>query len=304
MDVEIRSSRLTDLIDPAQDQERVVTGLDFTEGPAWHPVERSLVFSDILGNSLYRWTEQAGLNTLRRNSYMANGNTYDLKARLVSCEHATSRVSRTDFSHKGELEILATHYEGKQLNSPNDIVCKSDGMLYFTDPNSGRSEGYGVPRPQELDFQGVYRLDPSDNSLILLVDDFSKPNGLCFSLDEKRLFVNDSDQAHIRVFDVESDGTLTNGQIWAELTPDGIGVADGMKIDQAGNVYCCGPGGIHLFDIAANYLGVIRMPEHTANIAWGGQDLCSLFITASTSLYHLRVNIPGNTLLKPDGIVE
>jgi gluconolactonase len=296
LDLEVRDSRCAELLDPSQRLEHVLTGFEFVEGPAWHPGERSLVFSDILGNSLFRWTEQTGLKTLRRNSYMANGNTYDPQARLVTCEHATSRVTRTDFSQKGELEILATHYEGKQLNSPNDVVCKSDGMLYFTDPNSGRSEGYGVPRPQELDFQGVYRLDPTDKRLTLLVDNFSKPNGLCFSPDEKRLFINDSDRAHIRVFEVERDGTLANGQIWAELTPDGIGVADGMKIDQAGNIYCCGPGGVHLFDIDANYLGVIRLPEHTANIAWGGQDLSSLFITASASLYRLRVNIPGNHL--------
>jgi len=216
--------------------------------------------------------------------------------------------------------VLASHYHGQELNSPNDIIVKSDGGIYFTDPNSGRGPYYGVPRGQELPFQGVYRLDPEDKSLTLLVDDFSKPNGLCFSLDEKRLFVNDTNRQHIRAFDVQADGTLTNGRVWAKTIGEGVGVPDGMKIDQEGNLYCCGPGGIHVFaaasshdvaaasshdvaaasshDVAAasltaNCLGVIRMPEHTANFAWGGDDLCSLFITASTTLYRLQTKVPG-----------
>lgn len=293
MNVQVFDPRFNQLIDKRSEIEQVVTGFDFTEGPIWHPGEKSLIFSDILGNSIYHWTEKTGLKKLRRNSYMANGNTYDHKGRVVTCEHATSRVTRTDFSGDGALEILATHYEGKQLNSPNDIVCKRDGMLYFTDPNAGRSPDYGVPRQQELEFQGVYRLNPSDLSLTLLADDFSKPNGLCFSTDEKRLFINDSEFNHIRAFDVESNGKLSNGQVWAELIQVGIGVADGMKIDRAGNIYCCGPGGVHLLDANANYLGVIHMPEQTANLAWGDDDLCSLYITASTSVYRLRTSESG-----------
>jgi len=293
MKVEIYRSQFSGLFNPAQDLECIASGFDFTEGPIWHPKERSLIFSDILGNSIYHWTEKNGVKTLRRNSYMANGNAYDQKGRVVTCEHATSRVTRTDFSGPGELEILATHYKGKQLNSPNDIVCKRDGMLYFTDPNGGRSAGYGVPRQQELNFQGVYRLNPSDLSLTLLADDFSKPNGLCFSADEKRLFINDSAHNHIRVFDVESNGTLNNGQVWAELKSAGTGVADGMKIDQAGNIYCCGPGGVHLLDADATYLGIILMPAQSANLAWGDDDLCSLYITASTSVYRVRTLAPG-----------
>ena len=296
MIIEIRDPRFTELIDPEQDIDRLLTGFDFTEGPAWNPVDRSLIFSDILGNSIYRWTQTSGLQTLRRNSYMANGNCIDLQGRLVTCEHATSRLTRTDFSDDGEFEILALHYQGKQLNSPNDVICKRDGALYFTDPGSGRSVGYGVPRPQELEFQGVYRLDPTDLNLTLLVDDFSKPNGLCFSQDEKVLFINDSDYNHIRVFDVQDDGALTDGQVWAVLEKAGIGVADGMKIDHEGNLYCTGPGGIHIFDDRANYMGIILMPEHTTNLAWGGDDLCSLYITAATSIYRLYSRIPGIAL--------
>jgi len=293
LDTQVFDQGFYQLIPAEGELEQVVTGFEFVEGPIWHPKDRSLIFSDILGNSMYRWSEAHGLETIRRNSYMANGNAHDLQGRVVTCEHATSRLTRTDFSHEGELETLASHFESKPLNSPNDVICKRDGTLYFTDPNSGRSIGYGVPRPQELDFQGVYRLDPVDRSLTLLVDDFSKPNGLCFSLDEKRLFINDSDHNHIRVFDMQPDGTLANGRIWATLNEVGIGVADGMKIDRDGNLYCTGPGGIHIFNTEAQYLGIVMMPEQAANLAWGDKDLSSMYVTAATSIYRLRTLVPG-----------
>jgi gluconolactonase len=225
---------------------------------------------------------------------MANGNTFDRQGRLLTCEHATSRVTRTDSN--GRIEVLASHYNGKELNSPNDITVSRDGGITFTDPNSGRGPRYGIAREQELDFQGVYHLDSDNKQLTLLADDFSKPNGLCFSVDETRLFVNDTERGHIRVFDAQSDGTLGSGRVWAELEGDGPGVADGMKVDQAGNLYCAGPGGLHLFDAEANCLGVIQMLEYTTNLAWGDDDLCSLYITASTSLYRFRAQVPGMTL--------
>jgi gluconolactonase len=222
---------------------------------------------------------------------MANGNTFDRKGRLLTCEHATSRLTRTD--REGRIEVMASYYNGKELNSPNDVVVKRDGGIYFTDPNSGRGPRFGIVREQELPFQGIYRLNATDGTLILLADDFSKPNGLCFSPDEKLLFVNDTDRGHIRVFDVQADGFLANGRVWATLMGDGLGVADGMKVDEAGNLYCAGPGGVHLYDAEAESLGVIRMPEYTTNMAWGDGDLRSLYVTASTSLYRLRVKMPG-----------
>ena len=287
------------LIDPDSQIEPVVAGFDFIEGPIWHPRDRSLIFSDILGNSIYRWSESAGLATLRRNSYMANGNAYDRKGRVVTCEHATSRLTRTDFANGGELEVLASHFEGKQLNSPNDVVVKSDGSIYFTDPDSGRSAGFGVPRERELPFSGVYRFNPEAEELTLLVDDFAKPNGLCFSQDELLLFVNDTMRQHIRVFDVLADGAVGNGRLFANLTGDKLGVADGMKIDQAGNLYSCGPGGIHVFNPGGELLGVIETPEFAANFVFGDDDLQTLYITASTSLYRLRVNVPGVAIFTP-----
>ena len=293
MHVEIRHERFTEILDPAEELEQLETGFDFVEGPIWHPIESSLIFSDILGNSIYRWTEKEGTATLRRNSYMANGNAYDKRGRVITCEHATSRVTRTDFANGAIPEMLATHYQGRQLNSPNDVVVASNGLIYFTDPTSGRSVDYGVPREPALDFSGVYQLDPQTGKLVLLVDDFEKPNGLCFARDESQLFINDSNRFHIRVFDVNRSGGLSNGAVWTEMLGEGPGVPDGMKIDQEDNIFCCGPGGIHLFGKDGASLGVIKMPEHTTNLCFGGDDLQSLYITASTSIYRLHVNVPG-----------
>jgi len=286
MKIEIRDKRLNALFDVDTPLEKLATGFCFIEGPVWHPTDKYLVFSDIICNTMYRWSADDGVSVYRRPSYMANGNTFDRQGRLLTCEHGTSRVSRQNLD--GVVEVIAAHYQGKELNSPNDIIVKSDGGVYFTDPNSGRSQGFGIPREQELPFQGVYRLE-LDGVLRLLVDDFSKPNGLCFTPDEKQLLINDTDRQHIRVFDVQPDGALTNGRLWAKLEHDGIGVADGMKFDSAGNLYCTGPGGIHVFDPKVNCLGVILMPEQAANLAWGDDDLRSLYITASTTLYRIRV---------------
>lgn len=284
--------------------ERIVTGFEFTEGPIWHPAERTLVFSDILGNTLYRWSAREGLSKLRLNSYMANGNAYDPAGRIVTCEHATSRITRTDFARGGDLEVLATHFEGKQLNSPNDVIVKRDGMIYFTDPPSGRGAAYGVPRAPELSFSGVYRLQPDSGELTLLVEDFAKPNGLCFSTDERTLYINDTARQHIRAFDVLADGTLGNGRLFAHLDSGGLGVADGMKIDQENHLYCVGPGGVHIFDPAGRCLGKIKTPEYATNLVFGDDDGCTLYITASTSIYRIRVQIPGAVIFAPDSTAK
>jgi len=271
--------------------EQIATGFQFVEGPAWHREKKSLVFSDIIGNCIYRWSETSDVSIFRKPSFMANGNSWDHQGRLVTCEHACSRISRGDTD--GSYEVLASHYEGRELNSPNDIVVSSNGDIFFTDPNSGRGRRYGVEREQQLDFQGVFRLDPDSLKLTLLVDDFAKPNGLCFSPDESQLFINDTDRQHIRVFDISGDGGLRNGHIWASVDGDQPGVADGMKFDSQGNLYCCGSGGIHVFDPDAGRLGIIPTPEFAANFTWGGDELTDMFITATTSIYRLRVNIPG-----------
>ena len=290
MSVEIRDKRFADVVGAAVEFEKLGGGFLFTEGPLWHARERYLLFSDMPGDHLRRWSAKDGVSTFRRPCNMSNGLTWDRQGRLLACEHATSRVTRTESD--GRITVIASHYGDKELNSPNDIVVKSDDGIYFTDPIYGRVEYYGVPREPQLSFRGVYRADPA-GKLTLLADDFAQPNGLCFSADEKRLFVNDTERGHIRVFDVKADGTLTGGGVWAQTKGEGEGAPDGMKIDSAGNVYCCGPGGIHVFDPSAVCLGVIRTPEGTANFAFGDDDFRSLFITASTSLYRIRVKVPG-----------
>jgi gluconolactonase len=271
--------------------EKLGTGFLFTEGPVWHPSGKFLLFSDMPGDHLRRWSAADGITTFRKPCQMSNGLTYDRQGRLLTCEHAESRVTRTEVD--GRVVALATHHDGKQLNSPNDIVCQSDGGIYFTDPPYGRAKFYGVERSQELAFQGVYRVGADPRHAQLLVDDFDRPNGLCFSLDERRLFINDTARKHIRVFEVTPTGTLIGGRLWAETKGDQPGAPDRMKIDSAGQIYCCGPGGIHVFDADGGPREVIEVPEYTANFAWGDDDYRSLFITASTSLYRLRRDVPG-----------
>jgi gluconolactonase len=239
-----------------------------------------------------KWTQDGGVTIFRKPSNMANGNFYDRDGRLVTCEHATSRVTRTE--HDGSITVLASHFEGKELNSPNDVIVRRNGDIYFTDPGFGRLEYYGVPRTQQLPFQGVYLLRPETGDLTLVASDFNQPNGLCLSLDQSQMFINDSIEGHIRVFDVASDGTLVNSRVWAKVQGDGDGVPDGMKMDSQSNIYSAGPGGIHVFAPDATHLGVIRCPEVVANFCWGEDDLRTLFIVASTSLYRTRVRVPGN----------
>jgi gluconolactonase len=291
MTVEIRNERFRSVVGDAVEIERIATGFLFTEGPLWHSRDEYLLFSDMPGDHLRKWSRQSGVTTFRKPCAQSNGLAWDRQGRLIVCEHATSKLTRTKLD--GSSTILASHYDGKELNSPNDVVVKADGGIYFTDPVYGRAEYYGNPRPTQLDFRGVYRAEPDGNRLTLLAADFGQPNGLCFSLDEKRLFVNDTERQHIRVFDVKPDGTLANSRVWAETTGEGAGAPDGMKMDSEGNIYCCGPGGIHVFDAQAACLGVIRMPEYTANFCFGESDFRTLFVTASTSVYRLRVKVPG-----------
>ena len=270
----------------------MATGFEFLEGLVWLAARRALIFSDIPGNTMYRWDAAGSTTVYRQPSHKANGSTLDRQGRLLTCEHATSRVVRQEAG--GGLTVLASHYGGAELNSPNDIVVTSNDAVYFTDPNFGRRPSrHGVPRAQQLSFQAVFRLDTVTGALMAVADDFDQPNGLCFSLDEARLFVNDSPRGHIRVFDVLADGSLRGGEVWAELRGAGPGVPDGMKLDAAGNLYCAGPGGIHIFAADAVCLGVIRIPEQAANFCWGGDDLRDLFIGASTTLWRVHVQAPG-----------
>jgi gluconolactonase len=291
MSVEIRDPKFKAVVGDTVAFEKLGTGFLFTEGPLWHARDKYLLFSDMPGDHMRKWTARDGVTTFRKPCAQSNGLAWDRQGRLLVCQHSTSTLTRTE--PDGRSTVIASHHDGKELNSPNDVVVKSDGAIYFTDPTYGRAEYYGNPRPTQLAFRGVYRV-AADGAIALLADDFGQPNGLCFSLDEQRLFVNDTDRQHIRVFDVKPDGTLANSRVWAETKGPGQGAPDGMKIDTEGNVYCCGPGGIHVFDPQGTCLGVINMPEYTANFCFGDDDFRSLFVTASTSLYRLRVKVPGS----------
>lgn len=277
-------------LSPNLEIEKLATDFSFVEGPVWDRNAQHLIFSDIAGNRMHVWSERDGIGVYREPSNMANGNAFDAQGRLITCEHATSRLVREDGDR---LIVLASHFEGKELNSPNDVIVKRDQSIYFTDPDSGRKEFWGIPRQRDLPFAGVYRLDQAGR-LELLADDFEIPNGLCFSLDESHLFVNDTKRRHIRRFSVQQDGTLGGGGVWAELGGgEGDRPPDGMKIDSAGTLFCVGPGGIHLFNQDAARLGVILFPENVANFAWGGPDLTDLYVTAFTSLYRVPLKVPG-----------
>lgn len=273
--------------------EKLATGFQFIEGPIWFARERHLIFSDIYGDTMHKWSEAEGLTTFRQPSQKANGNALDKQGRIVSCEHLTRGVTRTE--KDGSIIRLATHYEGKSLNSPNDVVIKSNGDIYFTDPTSGIvSDKAGKVRPQELDFSGVFRVTPDGKTLTCITKEFTKPNGLAFSPDESVLYINDTTDKLIKAFDVLPDGTIANGRLFARLEGDKPGVPDGLKVDSEGNVYCSGPGpGIWVFNSAGAHLGTILPPEKAANFGWGGDDWRTLYLCASTSLYRVKLGIPG-----------
>ena len=291
IELDINDLRLHDIFDKNAKLETVTSGHRFLEGPAWHPYELHLRFSDILGNATLQWSDASGLSIYRANSHMANGNTYDRQGRLLSCHHASSRVTRMDDDQT--MTVLASHYQGKELNSPNDIVVKSDGAIYFTDPPYGREAKVGIPRQQQLDFHGVYRLDPEGSGLTLLARDFNRPNGLCFSPDESRLYINDTPESHIRVFDVSADGSLANGRLFAQTGGDGPGGPDGMKTDSQGNLYCCAAGGLHVFAADGAFLGRLRTPMQITNFTFGDEDLRGIYLTGITTLYRVRARIAG-----------
>lgn len=292
MGLEIRDERLLQLVDAQPVVDRVATGFAFTEGPVWDPLTGSLTFSDIIGDALHRWSEGTGSSVLRRPSGHANGNALDRQGRLVTCEHGTRMVTRAE--PDGTRTVLAHRHDGAELNSPNDLVVATDGTIWFTDPTYGRTDRYGVEAEPELDVRAVYRIDP-DGMLHQepATTDFTQPNGLALSLDGTTLYVDDTDRGHIRRFTIGPDRVLRGGDVWCELTGAGDGAPDGMKLDEAGNVWCTGPGGVHVVAADGTSLGVLRAPEAPANLAWGGPDRRDLFLTARTSLYRVRTSVAG-----------
>ncbi len=269
--------------------ERVATGFQFTEGPVWSPERGCLLFSDIPGDRIISYTPGKDLSTCRTPSGKSNGLTLDRSGRLIACEHANRLVSRTESD--GSITPLATRFEGKRLNSPNDVVVKSDGSIYFTDPPYGLNPVFGSDSAPELSFAGVYRISPSGDELRLIIDD-SMPNGLAFSPDESRLYVADTERSHIRVFDVDGEGNTTNGRVFTEIAGEPL-APDGMKIDCEGNVYVTGKGGIWVVNPEGVRLGVIPVPELPANLCWAEQGWNVLYITARSSVYRVELSVAG-----------
>ena len=297
MAVDVHSEKLRDLVDENAEVEQIATGFTFTEGPIWMK-DGSLHFSDMPADKRRRWHPEEGATVLRDPSNKCNGMTLDNDGNLIVCEHVTSSVVR-ESPDGSKREALATHWGDNELNSPNDVIVASDGSILFSDPTYGRMPGFGLEREQDLDFQGVYRIPAGGGDLQLLVDDFKQPNGLCFSPDESLLYVNDTERAHIRVFDVGPDHQLSNGRVFAENIGDGDlakGVVDGMKIDERGDVYVTGPEGIWVFSPEGEHLGTIQVPEPTGNLNWGDDDWKSLYIPSSTSIYRVRMKVGGNRL--------
>jgi gluconolactonase len=272
--------------------ERIGSGFRFTEGPVWDPVDGVLYFSDMPGDVRRRWTADDGVSEVRRPSNKCNGMAYDARGALLVCEHATSRLVREE--PDGSTTVLASHWEGKELNSPNDVIVTLTGDVYFTDPTFGRMAGFGVPREQELDVQGVYRIPAGTDRLELVAADFAQPNGLCMSPDESVLYVNDTARRHVRAFPVGPEGPESPGPVLADGIGGGDdGVADGMKADSDGNLYVTGPGGVWVIDPSGAHLGTLEVPEVVGNLNWGGPDWSTLFLTASTSLYRVRTDVVG-----------
>ena len=275
--------KLKSLIEPG-DPEQVATGFNFTEGPVWHP-DGYLLFSDIPANRIHKWAPGEGVTIWREPSGNSNGLTLDQAGRLIACEHGNRRVTRS--TPDGDVVVLADQYQGKRLNSPNDVVVKSDGVIYFTDPP------YGIDlKDREQPCNGVYRILPG-GTLELLVDDFDRPNGLAFSPEESMLYIDDSPRRHVRAFDMRLDGTLANSRVIADMDHPQPGSPDGMKIDIEGHLYVTGATGVWVFEPNGEWLGVIATPERPANCAWGDADRQSLYITARTSLYRVRTKVPG-----------
>ena len=295
-DIIIHDRRFSYLSLPTVKLEKLSSGMLWTEGPVYFPLGDFLLWSDIPNNKMWQWSEPVGARVFREHSNYSNGNTRDREGRLVSCEHLTRRVTRTE--HDGSITVLADSFQGKRLNSPNDVVVRSDGTIWFTDPPYGiLSDFEGAKAEQEQAGCFVFRLDPADGSLRVVADDFDKPNGLAFSPDESQLYVSDTGFSHsqdgprhIRVFDVADGCRLGNGRVFAEINN---GVSDGFRLDVEGNVWTSSGGGVLCYAPQGDLLGEIPIAEKVSNLTFGGAKNNRLFITATTSVYAIYVAVKG-----------
>jgi gluconolactonase len=273
--------------------EKLAGGFKFVEGPTWVPSSSYLIFSDIPANELKIWTKEGGAATFRNISNNANGNTVDREGRLVTAEHGGRRISVTE--KDGAIKTVVDQYNRKKLNSPNDVVVKSDGTIWFTDPDYGLKDKADKSGKEGKEQEGnyVYRFDPKSGTIIVLVKDFDKPNGLAFSPGERQLYVADSGKPkHIRVFDLTPNGRLNEGKVFCTIDKGG---PDGIRCDSDGRVWSSAGDGVHIFARDGKLIGKILVAETPANLCFGGKDGKTLFITARTSLYAINVKVGGAT---------
>ncbi len=292
-DFEILDDRFYGCFKGSARVEKLYEGCRWAEGPAWFPLMRSVIWSDIPNDRILRWDETTGVTgVLRHPAGYTNGNTVDREGRLVSCEHGNRRVTRTE--HDGSITVIADAYDGKQLNSPNDVVVKSDGSIWFTDPPYGIESDYeGHTGEVEQAGNFVYRVDPGDGEVEVVADDFDRPNGLAFSPDESKLVVSDTGSAatrHFRIFDVADNGTLSGGDVFATCTAGGF---DGFRFDTEGRIWTSAGDGVHCIDPDGTLLGKVRVPEGVANVVFGGAKRNRLFICGTTSLYSVMLPVQG-----------
>jgi gluconolactonase len=280
-----------DLIDLDAELTLLGSGYEFTEGPVWNPREGCLYFSDIPGDARWRWTEDAGMELVAEPTFKGNGMAYDVDGSLLVCEQVSSCLVR--IRDDGRRELVAYYYEDNYLNSPNDVVVRSDGSIYFTDPDYGRwNDWIGCKREFVRDFKGVYLVPPGGGDPVLAVapDEFEQPNGLCFSPDESLLYVNDSPRAEIKVYDVAPDGSLGNCRMFRDKIGEGTmeeGNLDGMECDVHGNLWTSGPGGVWVLDPDGDRLGTITTPEICGSVVFGGPDESTLFLTTYTTVHSM-----------------
>jgi gluconolactonase len=292
MDIDLATPGLERIVGSDPPLDTIAHGLYFGEGPVWDRRKQRLLWVDIIGDTIWQWKAGVGQEILIRPSHHANGMTFDREGRLNVAGWSARTIWRVE--KDGSLVTIASHYQGKKFNSPNDIVVRSDGIVYWTDSAGGLviPGMVGEDLQRQLDVQAVFCVTPS-GEVKLVVEDTVYPNGLCFNLDESILYVNDTRLGLIRAFDVNPDGSTRNGRVFHKLAGNEPGVADGMKVDQEGNVYCTGPGGIHVMDRDGQLLGRLRIPGHSTNLAWGDHDWRSLYVTTYHCVFRTRLKIPG-----------
>lgn len=295
-DYAVLDRRFRTLMQPNAWLERLHGGCRWAEGPVWFADSQTLLWSDIPNDRMLQWAEGAGARVFRQPAQFSNGNTRDLQGRLVTCEHGTRRLTRTE--PDGSITVLAERWEGKRLNSPNDVTVKSDGTLWFSDPPYGIMNDYeGNPGHSEIGAAYVFRLDPRDGSLEVVADDFVRPNGICFSPDERTLYVSDTSishdpdgNRHIRAFDVVDARRLARARVFAVVEP---GCSDGFRCDVRGNLWTSAGDGVHCYAPEGTLLGKVLVPEPVSNVCFGGPRRNRLFITATTSLYAVYLGVTG-----------